>query len=506
MTLDSLRRRRLDIALDWTKLAAIGALVLALVIGPVAAMQPALATLGVLAGAGLAAVVMLWDRLPRVFLVFLTTILFLYAIGGRGMAYLGASPVFVGEIALGLGVLAILSRISRVRVTAIHVALLAFMAWGALQTVPYIGVYGIDALRDAVTWGYAIFAVIVAATVLPQHFQKIVQLYGRVLPWFLPWIPVAMLVNMQLYDVLPRAPGAPVPLIVFKGGDMGVHLAGIAAFLLVGLYWRIRPRLPDLWVWATWLLALGSAASINRGGMLAASTAGIALLFNRSFSRFAKPVVAAVLILAVLLTIDPQIDLGRSRVLSMSQLMENVASIVGDDEVSHGLSATVEWRQRWWNTIIDYTVHGRYFWFGKGFGINLALDDGFQTAQTETLRSPHNGHLEILARMGVPGLLLWAAFIIAFLASVVRAAIAAYRRGNVWWTGILAWLLTYWVAALVNASFDVYLQGPQGGIWFWTITGLAVVAIRASKETDSGRPDSDLQRQDFGLTSRPRSM
>ena len=28
--------------------------------------------------------------------------------------------------------------------------------------------------------------------------------------------------------------------------------------------------------------------------------------------------------------------------------------------------------------IIDYTVFGDYFWTGKGFGISLADDDGFQ--------------------------------------------------------------------------------------------------------------------------------
>ena len=32
----------------------------------------------------------------------------------------------------------------------------------------------------------------------------------------------------------------------------------------------------------------------------------------------------------------------------------------------------------------DYTVFGDYFWTGKGFGINLADDDGFQTTVAST--------------------------------------------------------------------------------------------------------------------------
>jgi hypothetical protein len=29
---------------------------------------------------------------------------------------------------------------------------------------------------------------------------------------------------------------------------------------------------------------------------------------------------------------------------------------------------------------------------------------------------------------------------------------------------------------MVNASFDVYLEGPTGGIWFWVIFGTGLAA------------------------------
>ena len=48
-------------------------------------------------------------------------------------------------------------------------------------------------------------------------------------------------------------------------------------------------------------------------------------------------------------------------------------------------------------------------------------------------------------------------------------------------SGIVGWITVYWAAALVNMSFDVYLEGPQGGIVFWSIIGFGVatsVAIR----------------------------
>ena len=63
------------------------------------------------------------------------------------------------------------------------------------------------------------------------------------------------------------------------------------------------------------------------------------------------------------------------------------------------------------------------------------------------------------------------------------------------------WLLIYWLAFIVNSSFDVFLEGPQGGIWFWCLVGYIIAitlwqdgmlrprAIRASLPADSrGKP------------------
>ena len=55
------------------------------------------------------------------------------------------------------------------RFQPIHVLLLAFMALGALRTIPYLGVPGIDALRDAVTWGYAVYAIVISFILTLDH-------------------------------------------------------------------------------------------------------------------------------------------------------------------------------------------------------------------------------------------------------------------------------------------------------------------------------------------------
>jgi len=161
-----------------------------------------------------------------------------------------------------------------------------------------------------------------------------------------------------------------------------------------------------------------------------------------------------------------------------------VASVFVSTEDS--LQGTKGFRLEWWSYIVGYTVDGPYFWTGKGYGIALGEEDGFNTTEAEDLRSPHNGHIEILARSGVPGLALWILLQLAFAVALLSAAARAKADGRSTWLMIIGWILVFWLAGLVNASFDPYLQGPQGGIWFWTIMGVGLVAIRAVRD---GVPD-----------------
>jgi O-antigen ligase len=102
------------------------------------------------------------------------------------------------------------------------------------------------------------------------------------------------------------------------------------------------------------------------------------------------------------------------------------------------------------------------------------------------LRSPHNIYMTVLARMGVPGALMFVALQAAFALSLLRGYRRARRRGALWWARIDLWLLSYWCAFLVNAAFDVFLEGPQGGIWFWCLMGVAIGALECQRREDVG--------------------
>jgi hypothetical protein len=493
----ALKYRPLSMPLAFTALAGVA--------GAVAYRSPVLGLgigAGVLAlGIGSADRRLIFRLLASALVVILTG----YAFIGRPFAYLGVQPIFVGEAVLGLGLLALALNVDRWRAFRHPTAwlLLIFGAWGAFRTLPYVSSYGTDALRDAVVWGYAIFAILLVPFISRSHLlEQIPATFGRIAPWFLLWVPVALVARILMPGAIPTIPGTEISLLALKAGDLGVHLGGVAAFLL------LRRSAPDEratigkeWLlWTLWAAGFLMASSINRGGMLAALAAiGVAILMRpaASLRRVGRAGIAVGGLLLVLVLFDVSIEReGGRRALSPQQVMANAGSIFGDSARGSGLSGTREWRMTWWTKIVDYTVHGPYFWTGKGFGINLAMDDGMETGNRRN-RNPHNGHLTILARTGVPGASLWVLLQVAFAASMIRGFVRARRAGLAASAAVFVWILAYWLAFLVNMSFDVFLEGPQGGIWFWCLFGVGIAAtltLTPPRADANGRAASYLDR------------
>jgi len=159
-----------------------------------------------------------------------------------------------------------------------------------------------------------------------------------------------------------------------------------------------------------------------------------------------------------------------------TQWWENIVSIVGNSGNAQ-LEGTKQFRLDWWNKVVSYTFNGPFFWDGKGFGVNLAVDDGFQGSD-KSLREPPSSHLSVLARMGVPGLALWILLQLGFALVLLRALLLFRRAGDSQLAAVTAWVGVFWTAMMVNSVFDPYIESPQGGIWFWTLFGLGLVLIR----------------------------
>src|SRR5262245_51901005 len=74
-----------------------------------------------------------------------------YAVAGKGFAYIGYPPVFIGELLLVAGLFVwIESRLAGLNAAVpAQLLVIGFMLWGLFRTIPGIGQYGVDALRDA---------------------------------------------------------------------------------------------------------------------------------------------------------------------------------------------------------------------------------------------------------------------------------------------------------------------------------------------------------------------
>lgn len=436
-------------------------------------------------------------RLTSGYLSWLCLALLGYALLGKGFAYLGVRPLYIGEVSmiLGLGVLAVSGRSTAYVLRSPIMWLLTITAlWGAVRTVPYIPTLGVVALRDAVLWGYGIFAVIVAALLVekPTRLRLLLRRYQRFVVLFVGLIWLVHLVTRLAPGLVPHLPGAPVPLAYLKAGDVQVHLGGAAVFLLLGMararYWVVLLLLAELFVGGVY----------NRGGFVAAGMAvAVTLLLKPSLGRkLPRLAVGMGGLLLLLVAIDPVIP-SEGRAISLQQIQRNVASIFSDSHGTGGLQNTKEWRLNWWGDIFEYTVAGPHFWTGKGFGVNLANSDGYQVTYNESLRSPHNAHVTMLARAGVPGFLLWTLLHLTWLVQMLRAYVRSAHRDEHTWSNVFLFLIAYWTAFMTNASFDVFLEGPMGGIWFWVLFGVGVGALQiyrkrpevlGSHTTDAARP------------------
>ncbi len=393
-----------------------------------------------------------------------------YAFFGKSFAYIGAPPLYIGDITLFLGVVALLWGGCGFAVLASlpAILLLALMGWVTARTLPYVSAYGFDALRDSVIVMYGLYAFVVTGLILekPSRIRGMLSVMSVAAAIFVPAILLLLpLSNME--GILPVLPGTEFPILSVRGSEASVHLLAATLLLMLGLR-----RVTVLGILFT-ILAFALIASQNRGGILAIGLPlmTIAILAGR-IRELLLVMLIAVAALAVAYAVDLEIPMA-NRNISVHQLVDNIASIFNSSDVGT-LDHSKQWRLTWWERIYDYTFHGEYFWTGKGFGVNIAESDGYVGDENPNLRSPHSGHLTILARAGVPGLVLWGLLLCAWGTMLVRGFLVARFAGHHTAACLFLLVLGYGAAFIINASFEVALEGPMQGIWFWCVFGFGL--------------------------------
>jgi hypothetical protein len=407
-------------------------------------------------------------RLVRIYLGFFCIVLAGYAVFGREFAYLGFPPLYIGEIALVLGIAVALmaGHLTSAILNLPGLTLALLMLWTAHRTVPYWDQYGFDAPRDAMIVFYGLFAYVIASLIgqRPSTLLFLVERYKHFIFYAVFLAPIIFTVGHTFPPLLGIGPNA---------AELACHMTAIFAFALIGFV-RLRP-LALIVMMLFELFAFSQAREAMVVFVLCSSLAAAFSLESRVLRHISAGIGICAAVVGVLFVVDFHFDSeDLRRPVSVRQYMENVSTIFADSD-----DETKEWRLNWWSDITNYTVHGPYFWTGKGFGPNLADTDGYQTSGPDEapLRSPHNAHMTILARGGVPGLALWILALGAWLGAMLRQLVEARRLRDSWWASIFAILVVYWTAILVASSFAVVLEGPVMGIWFWTIHGIGMASL-----------------------------
>ena len=397
----------------------------------------------------------------RVYLLVMTLYVFL----NKGVAY-----TYLVEAFWLLGILLLFMHRKKVELiwNKTTKLLLFFIAIGFIYIIRGFTKYdSIDLIRDSFIFQYGWFVFI-----LFLFKDKTAQIW-ETLFFIYKWFPFVALLNFILQYFVPFfetvAPFGGIPILLYKNGDMGVQLL-ISTLLFLytfenkTLKWRVLLSL----VIALDFLIL---ASYSRSGIVAFLASMLCFIyFNKDIQLQARVRLLIKYLPIILLVVTPiyiNIKVAENfqgRAVGLEQIKNNFSSIVGGttDATSEN---NVVWRLVWWAKIIDYSLSSPNFFIGKGLGMNLATDDDIITLD-DSLRSPHNFHLNIMSRFGVLLFIIWLFFLIQLLKPLFKKQLQGKRL-------LIGCIL---LAFLLNASFDVFLEGPMGAFPFWTWMGLYLLA------------------------------
>jgi hypothetical protein len=417
-----------------------------------------------------------------------------YAIGNKAFAYIGIPPLYIGDVALLFGLIALLRSGCAIATLATLPSLLLAVLFGWILfvcTLPYLSESGVNTLRDSVIVSYGGFSFLFAALLLekPERLALV--------------IPFLRIIGSAVILVVP-----PLVLLVMTTGEQGflvrymtfsawsAHLLGAALLILLGFRRASIGWIIILFIGIT-MLAMRSRSSL----LSFLIPFFLAIVVTGKWREAAAIVVTVTGLIGVAYLLDFSIPTGEvlaHREISARQFIGNVVSIFGvTTDVQGGLEGTRTFRLEWWKVIFDYTFNGPYFWTGKGFGINLAEADGFVVGDpyAPSLRSPHNCHLTMLGRTGVPGLALWFLTFASWEAMLFTNMVRARLAGDRVWADFFLLIFCYGLSFIIEGTFEVALEGPVSGIWFWSLFGVGVGATmiyRASLKDIETRTDRQV--------------
>ena len=435
-------------------------------------------------------------RTVRFEALILAFLLFGYIAGNRGFAQISIqrnSPLYFGEVGMLCCVFLIavrraLTREQLIPKISLAWAIVGFLLLGGIRLYLDTVMHGTRAsvmlaIRDSAVVYYAIFFFIayqIGTNASARNFVERAMLAGFVL--IIPGAILAMISNEIFYKLTFRG----YPLILYKG-DLLTTFLGIGSF-----YFFLTPSkgITKIFLRICSVASLGLMLfAMSRAALFGFACAVILLVIARR-PRFLLYqigiVVIALLAIAFLQfsNIRFESDFPRRFGDKVSSIVDVTATGHYRSEVGDFSAANNEFRTVWWTTVFNETMQKGPV-FGLGFGYDLT--SSFMLAyfptggeDTATTRSPHSIIFTILGRMGVIGLasLLVIIFLTIRMALQTARSVARRKQPD---RNLAAWCGA--INLLVAAMFGVVLEGPMGGILFWTLLGLGASQSLQSRES-----------------------
>ena len=339
----------------------------------------------------------------------------------------------------------------------------------------------IKVIQDAFVFQYGVFIFILFI------FKDDINIIWDILFKIYKWLPIALFINFILQFFVPILENVSlfgsIPILLYKNGDMGVHLCISSIFMILNLDKYKKNEFYFILFFIIYDFLIIS--SYSRAGMLT-YLLGLSCFYfytnnktlKNSFKIFTKYIPYLLLIIIPLFITIKVKENFQGRVAGIEQIGQNFTSIFGQAE-GINLENNEIWRLLWWSKIIDYSFTTNSFFYGKGVGMSLAQTDDILVE--EDLRSPHNFHLTIMARFGVIVFFIWVYWIVLTLKPLFSKKLSPKMLAI---TCIL-------IAFLFNASFDVFLEGPMGAFPFWTFVGLLYIEEYNEKSTNESLVESN---------------
>jgi hypothetical protein len=168
-------------------------------------------------------------------------------------------------------------------------------------------------------------------------------------------------------------------------------------------------------------------------------------------------------------------EIGRAFVSFWRRYVSQVEDLVFHGELDRDgegrVVSLMVWRFHLWKQA--WSGFAERPWLGQGFGPHVvqtvfggkpAISDG------KWISGPHNSFLSIAFRVGIVGVLSLAGMMVYAARSWFRGMIVAIRKRSLI-NGVPEVLTACFVAMCLYAMFNVCMENPHYGIWFWLFLG-----------------------------------